>query len=248
MSNYILLDIKGNIDTLDPKSKVITTIFMVLGVSLSVEPFSVLIFGVFTIPLAIIYRPRSSFLKKAIYALPFSILFTLMIFFSIQEDITVNIFNFSRTYTRLQFALLVIFRFSVSILHTTILIESVSKSIDIIEAIAGLGINETIVSVLLLIDRISRKVQSDVNAKLLAARARGFTSKGFNSIIFRMRIYGNVFIKLSRYSDSLSDSLTARGFGGAFSHTGRGWSSDGIAVVLLGISLSVFTISIPLMR
>lgn len=248
MSNYMLLDIKGNIDTLDPKSKVITTLFMVIGVALSVEPFSVLIFGVFTIPLALLYRPRPSFLKKALYSLPFSVLFTIMIFFSIQGDIIVNIFYFSRTYTRLQFASLVIFRFSVSILHTTILIESVSKSIDLIEAIAGLRINPTIVAILLLIDRISRKVQSEVNSKLLAARARGFTSKGFDSIIFRMRIYANVFIKLSRYSDTLSDSLTSRGFGGAFSYSGRGWSSDGLTVVLIGISLSIFTISIPLMR
>ena len=248
MSNYILLDIKGNIETLDPKSKVITTLFMVLGVALSVEPFSVAIFAVFTIPLAIIYRPRPSFLKKALYSLPFSIIFTIMIYFSIQGNVIVNIFYFSRSYTKLQFASLVIFRFTVSILHTTILIESVSKSIDLIEAIAGLGINDTIVSILLLIDRISRKVQSEVHTKLLAARARGFKSKGFNSIIFRMRIYANVFVKLSRYSDALSDSLTARGFRGSFSQSGRSWSSDGIAVALLGISLSIFTISIPLMR
>lgn len=248
ISDYILFDIKGDIDTLDPRSKVITTLFMVIGVALSVEPFSVLIFAVFTIPLAIVYRPRPSFIKKALYSLPFSILFTLMIYFSIQGDVIVNIFSFNRTYTRLQFATLVIFRFSVSILHTTILIESVSKSIDLIEAIAGLRINPTIVAILLLIDRISRKVQSEVNAKLLAARARGFTSKGFDSIIFKMRIYAQVFIKLSRYSDTLSDSLTARGFGGSFSQGGRGWTSDGLSVALLGIVLSLLTISIPLMR
>ncbi len=249
MPNLVLNDIKGNILTLDPKSKVLTSIVMIIGVSLSIEPFSVLIFLLFAILLIILYRPNPRFIKRVIIVMPFSILISTIIFLTIKSDVTVHIFYFSRSYTSTQFAWLVLYRFFVSVLHTVILLESETNRIDIIEVIASFRISQILVSILFLINKLAVQLQNDYIRMIDSAKARGMLNMNrFHQLFFKIRLMSLTINRAITNSNKIADTLIIRGFDGQFSITIRTWTSEGISVLILGITMALFSIFMPLIR
>ncbi|MCY3411938.1 MAG: hypothetical protein INQ03_09945 [Candidatus Heimdallarchaeota archaeon] len=244
-----IIDIKGDILTLDPRSKVIVTLMMIIGVSVSIEPFQVLVFGTFTIPLMLLYRPKRTFIKKFLIATPWLITVLVVFSLAIKEPVTIHLFQFSRRYEPYEFARLIAFRFTISALHSTIMLESEPNINNIIEALAALKINENLVTILMLINRIAVTMSSNYKKKLLAARTRGaFTGHWMKDFKLRMEILARILASTLRYSDSTADILSARGFDGKFTTTIRTWTSDGLALMLIASMFWSITLATPLLR
>ncbi len=245
----MVVDLRGNINTLDPKSKLIITTLMVTGVAISIEPFQVLFFGLLSIPLIILYKPRPSFIKKLLITFPWLITVITVFALTVKEPVTIHLFYFSRPYTPMQFSQLVAFRFVISALHTSILIESEESMMSIIEALSSLGISQNLVTILLLINRIATSINIQYRKKLLAARTRGALQLNKrSSISFKLQILGRILANTMNYSDNTADTLTARGFDGQFTSTIRSWTSDGLALLAVMTTLWAIALATPLLR
>ena len=246
---YEIMDIKGEVLTLDPKSKLIITGLMILGVAISVEPFQVLVFSVFTIPISIIYKPTRKVFKKFLMSTPFIITVLIVVGISLKEDITINIFHFSRTYTPFEFTRLITFRFAVSSMHSIILLDSEPNSTSIIEGINAFKLNQNLSSILLLMNRIAINVKQKYERMILAAQTRGaLNSNGMKNTFFKLQLLGNILAETISFSDHIADTLTARGFDGEFTVTIRNWTSDGLTMVCIAGVFWLIVLVTPLLR
>ena len=218
--------IKGDIMILDPRSKLLITLAMVIGVSLSIEPFQVFLFAVMLIPVSFLYRPKSNILRRILVTLPLVFLLAIMVYIVLDEDVTLHIFQFSRTYNPFQFAFLNAYRFTISVAHSSILLESEGSNIEIIDALASFRWGKGLVSILLLVHRIATRLQYDYSKMIIAANTKGLFRKGGIALFFlKLRVMGRVLSRGMVYSDSIGYTLTARGFHGDISTTSRDWSS-----------------------
>ena len=241
--------LKGDIAILDPRSKVVITISMVIGVAISIEPFQVLLFALLLIPTALLYRPKITVIRRILITLPIVLLLSITILLVIDEDVTFNILGFSRTYSPFQFAFLNAYRFTISVAHSSMLLESEGSNIEVIDALASLRIGKGLIAILLLVHRIASRLQYDYNKMILAANTKGFHNKrNLSTIFFKLRVMGRILTRSLIYSDSIGYTLTARGFGGDFRPSTKNWSSEGIAGAILAILCSITFVCIPFFR
>lgn len=249
MSMETVIDIRGDIRNLDPRSKILITIMMIIGVSISIEPFQVLYFGILSIPLIIFYKPSPTFIKKFLLSIPWLISVLIIFIFSIKEDVTIHFLNYSRTYSPVQFAGLITFRFSMSALHTSILIDSEENMMNITEALSALGINENLVTILLLIGRIASSISQQYTKKIVAAKTRGaLQSRDINTMFFKLQVMGRILANTATYSDNTADTLSARGFNGSFTHTIKPITSDGLTLLFIMACFWFLALLTPLLR
>lgn len=247
--SYEIMDIKGDVLTLDPKSKLIITGLMILGVAISIEPFQVLVFSVFTIPIIIIYKPTKKIFKKFLLSTPFIVMVVIVVGLSLKEEITINLFHFSRTYTPMEFTRLIAFRFAVSSMHSVILLDSEPNTTSIIESINAFKINQNLSSILLLINRIAVNVKQKYDRMILAAKTRGALQLNtIRNTFFKLQLLGSILAETISLSDHIADTLTARGFDGEFTVTIRNWTSDGLTIVGITSVFWVLVLITPLLR
>ncbi|MHA2168523.1 MAG: CbiQ family ECF transporter T component [Candidatus Kariarchaeaceae archaeon] len=241
--------IKGDIMILDPRSKLLITLSMVIGISLSIEPFQVFLFACMLIPIAILYRPKVSIFRRILVTLPLVFVLALIVFLVLENKVELHIFQFSRTYSPFQFAFLNAYRFTISVAHTSILLESEGSNIEIIDALASFRWGRGLVSILLLVHRIATRLQYDYSKMTDAANTKGMLSKGGITLFFlKLRVMGRVLSRAMIYSDSIGYTLTARGFHGDISETSRDWSSEGVTLLILAILFSILFVMIPFLR
>jgi energy-coupling factor transporter transmembrane protein EcfT len=241
--------IKGDIMLLDPQSKVIITLAIVIGISISIEPFQVFLFALLLIPTTILYRPKKSVFLRIIVTLPIVILLGLIVLLVIDKNVTFDIFGFERTYTPFQFAFLNAYRFTISVAHTSVLLESERSNIVIIDALGSFRLGRALISILLLIHRISSRLQQDYNKILLAGQSKGIIDKkGISLLFFKIKILSRLLTRSLIYSETIAYTLTARGFHGNFRSTSRGWASEGVTAATIAILCSLLFVSIPFLR
>ncbi|MCE7734525.1 MAG: hypothetical protein GPJ54_06585 [Candidatus Heimdallarchaeota archaeon] len=244
-----IMDIKGDVLTLDPKSKLIITGLMILGVAISIEPFQVFVFSVFTVPIVIIYKPTKKVFKKFLMSTPFIIIVVIVVGLSLKEDIIIHFFHFQRPYTPAEFTRLIAFRFTISSLHSVILLDSEPNSTSIIESINAFKINQNLSSILLLINRIAVNVKQKYDRMILAARTRGALQLNtMQNTFFKLQLLGSILAETISLSDHVADTLTARGFDGEFTVTIRDWTSDGLTMVGIAVVFWILVLITPLLR
>ncbi|MCE7734529.1 MAG: hypothetical protein GPJ54_06605 [Candidatus Heimdallarchaeota archaeon] len=247
--SYEIMDIKGDVLTLDPKSKLIITGLMILGVAVSIDIFQVLVFSVFTIPISIIYKPTKKVFKKFLLSTPFIIIVVIVLSLSLKEDITINLFHYHRPYSPAQFTRLIAFRFAVSSLHSVILLDSEPNTTSIIEGINAFKINQNLSSILLLINRIAGNVKQKYDRMVLAAKTRGALQMNtLQNTFFKLQLLGRILAETISQSDHIADTLTARGFDGEFTVTIRDWTSDGLTMVGIASVFWIIVLVTPLLR
>ena len=104
MSDYFSIEMgKGNLQWIDPKSKLLTTLVIVMGLSLSLYTYQITFFAFFIIPIAILYRPNKRVFIRILALLPFSIIITIFLYFSIDKEVTVNLLLFKHKYSPNEF-------------------------------------------------------------------------------------------------------------------------------------------------
>ncbi len=249
MSDYLSIEmgIKGNIEWIDPKSKLLTTLVIVLGLSLSLYTYQITFFAFFIIPMLLLYKPNRRVILRILVLLPFSLIISLFMYFSIDKEVTVNLIVFQRVYTANEFILFNLYRFVVSAVHSSILIESEEESINLIEALASLGIFQYLVSILLLIHRLIIRLQSDFNHMLQSAQSKGYFRKSnLSRFFFKLRLMSRLLMRATIHGETIAYTLTARGFNQTgFTPSSRNWSSEGLTVLFIVILVSVFSIILP---
>ena len=141
------------------------------------------------------------------------------------------------------------------------LLHSESSHTDIIEALASFKLGKGLISLLLLIQRISVRLTENYQKMYLAAESRGAFSKSlvnkwtiinFQGIIkntyFRLTILGRTIARAASQSKTIGKSLTARGFHDTFQPTIRDWTSEGITITLLALALFINITIVPWIR
>lgn len=246
--NDVTRTIKGDIMILDPRSKVIITLSMVVGVAISIEPFQVFLFALLLIPTTVLYRPKKTVIRRILVTLPIVFILAILLLIVLEDDVTFNLLGFCRTYTPFQFAFLNAYRFTISVAHSSILLESEGSNIEIIDAIGSFKLLKGLLSILLLIHRIASRLQYDYNKMILAASTKGVNLHSGFQLFFKLRIMGRLLTRAILYSDSIGYTLTARGFQGEFNSNTRNWSSEGISVAILVVLCSLLFVLIPILR
>lgn len=249
MSDYLSIEmgIKGNVHWLDPKSKLLTTFVIVLGLALSLYTYQITFFAFFIFPMLFLYRPNRRVIWRIIILLPFSLIISLFMYISLDKEVTVNLIVFQRVYTANEFILFNLYRFIVSSIHSSILIESEDGSINLIEALASLGIFQYLVSILLLIHRLIIRIQSDFTNMLQSAQSKGYLQKsGPKRFYFKLRLMSRLLMRATVHGETIAYTLTARGFNqSGFTPSSRNWTSEGLTVLFVVLLVSVFSLTLP---
>ena len=165
------------------------------------------------------------------------------------NEIPINIFGYERVYNKLGFILLIAYRFSVIVLYNYMLLHSEPSHTIIIEALAGFRLSSFFVTILLLIKKLSTRIADDYGKMEEAAKIKGaFTRNFLFSNFTRLIIFSRIFSRTIRYSQSISKTLSARGFNDYFSPTTRPWTSEGITMFCFAAGFFVMITIIPWMR
>jgi len=249
LEDYVVIDIRGNLFPLDPRSKIIITFSCIIGIAVSIDFFQVLLFACMLLPIIIFYRPKRSAINRIFLTIPFALLFCLSIYVFLDgNSVTLRYISYKRIYTDFEFSVLVGYRFLISVAHSTILLESEETYLEIIEALASFKVGRYLVSLLILILTISNRLSSEYSRMTLVAKAKGgFSQKSTTSIFLKLRIMSRLLARtINNYS--VAETLSARGFTGTFYPTTRNWSSEGISMALLSILFSILFVFIGELR
>jgi energy-coupling factor transporter transmembrane protein EcfT len=248
--DILITDIKGSTGSLDPRSKILITLFFILGTAISLDYFQVFLYLLIYIPILILFRPRLVFFKRLIFPFILILFVSFVLYLGIEgSEVPINIFNYHRTYTKEGFIGLIIYRYMTIILFNFMLLHSEPSHTDIIEALASFRLGTSIITILLLIKRISTTVSSDLAKMSFAAQSKGaFGKNPARNIFVRMQILGRTLVRSVSHSESISKSLIARGFHDNFVPTIRPWSSEGVSVTILSGILCVCITVIPWLR
>jgi hypothetical protein len=189
-------------------------------------------------------------MKRILVAFPFILFISLAFFLGIGENsVTITVLGYSRVYDRSAFVGLIIFRYTISVLFTYILIYSENSYVDIIEAISSFRIAHPFNSILMLINRLSTRLMQDYEKMVIAAKTKGaFDHRGPSELIVKIRILARILTRATNMSNTVSNTLIARGFMGKFSSTTRRWNSEGMSIVIIAASLFIAITSIPWLR
>lgn len=249
-SDYLQMEqtIKGTGDMIDPRSKLAATLIIIVGVSLSIDPRQVLFFTMLIVPMLLIYQPGFSFVKRVLIFLPFIIIVTVILLLVITDSITLSIFgNKSKTYTPFDFAVLNALRFTTSVMHSTILLESEAKRSELIDALASFYFFKAFAAILILVYRMVERLQTDYNKMISSAISKGSKSlSGIKSLFFRFRILSRLLTRVGIYSEILGDTLTARGFSTkTYTPTIPNWTSEGLTVIFVTLLFAVVIVTVP---
>lgn len=248
MSDYFSIEMgKGNVQWIDPKSKLLTTLVIVMGLSLSLYTYQITFFAFFIIPIVMLYRPNRRVIIRILALLPFSAVITIFLYFSIDKEVTVNLLLFKHTYSPNEFIIFNLYRFSVSMIHSSILIESEEDATNLIDALASFNIFQYLVSILLLIHRLIMRLQDDFKKMVHSAKSKGYMQRSpISRFYFKLRLMSRLLTKATIYGESIGYTLTARGFNQqGFTSTTRNWTSEGLTVLYIISVISLFSITLP---
>ena len=245
-----ILDIKGNTLVLDPRSKILTTYLFILGLAVSVDYFQIFLYLLLFIPLTLLYRPHMVFLKRIFFTLPMLLIICFVMYFALQTDIVpIRIFGYTRPYTKVGFIILIAYRFSVIVLYNYMLLHSEPSHTIIIEALAGFRLGGFFVTILLLIKKLSTRISDDYSKMEEAAKIKGAFSRNIVITNFiRLLILARIFSRTIKYSQSISKTLSARGFHDHFSPSTRPWTSEGLTMFMFAVVFFILISIIPWVR
>ncbi len=222
----------GRYGRLDPRSKIIASSAILVGLALSFELYQELFYFFMIFPMALIYRPSKRFFKRLLMAIPVAILITILLYFAFQQD-------------RHAQALKLGFRYFISIMHSSLLLESEDSYYKILEALRGLGIPKSIVNTILIALKMANLLWQDYNLLKQAAIERGaalnfgFQSNWFKVASLHFTLIGRLFEKGQSYSKAISDSLDERGFSGDFLINLSPITSEGITIASIVSAMSL---------
>lgn len=248
MSDYFSIEMgKGNIQWIDPKSKLLTTLVIVMGLSLSLYSYQITFFALFIIPILLLYRPNRRVIYRILALLPFSVVITVLLYLSIDKEVTVNLILVKHTYTPKEFIVFNFYRFIVSMIHSSILIESEDEATNLIDALASFQIFQYVVSILLLIHRLIMRLQMDYNKMVHSAQSKGYLKRSpISRFYFKLRLMSRLLTKATIYGETIGYTLTARGFNQeGFTSITRSWTSEGLTVLYIVSVICLFSISLP---
>ena len=249
MSDFfsIELGIKGNIMIIDPKSKLLITLLIVLGIGTSISYYQVMFYAFLIIPVIIFYRPNMNAVYRVLGLLPMAIILSILLYIFIRRPVNVDFLDFRETFSPYQFILFSVFKFMVSVTHSSILLESGESRTEIIDALAALNALHGVVTILHLANRMITRLQNDYNNMMVIAVSKGYNDlRLFGRLYVRARILSRILTKATIYSDTISYTLDARGYNqSGFTHYTRGWTSEGITLLIILGSLVLLCTSLP---
>jgi energy-coupling factor transporter transmembrane protein EcfT len=249
VSDYfnIEMGVKGNVQWIDPKSKLLTTLVIVIGLSLSLYSYQITFFAAFILPLVILYRPNKRVIYRILFMMPFSILISTFLYLGIKEDIRVNLLLFHREYSPEEFIIFNLYRFIVSMIHSSILIESEDEATNLIDALASFRVFQYVVSILLLIHRLITRLQFDFKQMLDSAKSKGYLHQStLPRFFFKLRLMSKLLTKATIYGETIGYTLSARGFNQeGYTSITRNWTSEGLTVLYIVLVISLFSLSLP---
>ncbi|RMG35132.1 MAG: hypothetical protein D6732_09880 [Methanobacteriota archaeon] len=229
------LDPIGRYNRLDPRSKLITTGIFLIALALSFEFYQELIIFLSAVFLFFIYRPSTRFFNRIAIAIPFTILLTGILLLGFQGQDVEQAYKLG-------------FRYFISFVHSSLLLESEESYFRYIEAMRELGIPKPIVTVLLISLRMANRLWEDFSSMKIAMVNRGAVLTlrlrgGWRSVLpIYMQLFNNLLQKSLKYSEMISESLEERGFTGNLFFSVQPISSEGLTLQGLAFTISLVTI------
>ncbi len=225
----------GRYNRLDPRSKLVTTGIFLIALALSFELYQELIIFLAAILLFFIYRPSKRFFNRMAIAIPFALLLTGILLIGFQGEDINQAYKLG-------------FRYFISFVHSSLLLESEDSYFRYIEALKELGVPKPIVTVLLISMRMAIRLWDDFNNMKMAMADRGARlgfgfRGGWKTVIpLYLHLFQNLFQKGLRYSEMISESLEERGFTGNLYFKVQAITSEGLTLQGFALVIALITV------
>lgn len=237
---------------IDVRSKILATFSVVLACSFLVNLKQLFWFLLLFLVFLTIFRPKKTFLKYSIVALPIILSLTLVSFFSFNPSLTVyrTIF-YTTTHNNVSFAFFSGARSLLIVFFVLIMISSEDTFFEIIYGLDDLFLPNFLTNLTFLTYRFFFLIHEEFN-RILEARSNRLYGQKFFFNLTSLRLMGNIIgsslARSFKRAEYISATLSARGFSGKMSHPEQPWTLNGVlfllTVIFVIILIMVFSLSI----
>lgn len=223
----------------DVRSKIIASFFVILACSFIVTSNQLIWFIVLLLIYTPVLRPRKSFIKYTLAALPIilSLTFISFISFSSAPVVYKNLF-YQTVHNNISFAFFSGLRSIVIVSFVLITINSEESFFEIIYGLDDLKMPRLITNLTFLTYRFFFLMQEELS-RILEARSNRFYGQkiylNLASLKLTGNIIGSVLARSFKRAEYISATLSARGFTGKISHPEQPWTPVGVFFIIFTI-------------
>ncbi|MHA2304072.1 MAG: energy-coupling factor transporter transmembrane component T family protein [Candidatus Hodarchaeales archaeon] len=221
---------------IDVRSKIIASFFVILACSFIVTNNQLVWFIVLLMIYTLILRPRKSFIKYTLAALPIIFSLTLISFFSFSSIPVMykNLF-YQTVHNNVSFAIFSAGRAIVIVLFVLMTINSEESFFEIIYGLDDLKMPRLLTNLTFLTYRFFFLMQEELS-RILEARSNRFYGQknhlNLSSLKLTGNIIGSLLARSFKRAEHISATLSARGFSGKMSHPEQPWTPVGVIFII----------------